>query len=363
MLDINIHSSTAPKRLPFADSNVDLGFGKLFTDHMFTSRYSEEKGWSEAQISAYGTLPLEPAASVLHYGQSLFEGLKAFKRKDGSIWLFRPEYNWRRMCDGADRLCLPRPTREIFLGALKTLLELDKRWVPPMKGSSLYIRPTLIGSEGFLGLRPSREALFFTILSPVSSYYAEGNNPIKIWLETKDTRASEGGLGAVKAGANYAASLRASVLAKQKGYSQVLWLDNKHEVIEEVGTMNVFFVFKNEIVSPALNGNILPGCVRDSVLKILRSTESPFIQTVVERRLTVAELRDRYKSGDLLEVFGTGTAAVISSVGQIDDESDSMAISKVQGPVSSWLLETLQGIQWGTVEDNHDWMVNLEDLA
>ncbi|RYZ52784.1 MAG: branched-chain amino acid aminotransferase, partial [Proteobacteria bacterium] len=310
VMDLHIQKTSSPKHLPFTDPKVDLGFGKIFTDHMFLSRYTESKGWHSAEVTPYGPLQMDPAASVLHYGQSLFEGLKAFRREDGSIWIFRPEYNWKRMCEGADRLTLPQPSREIFIKGLKELLQLDQRWVPPAVGSSLYIRPTLIGSEGFLGLRPAMEALFFIILSPVGSYYAEGNKPVKIWLETTDVRAPIGGLGAVKAGANYAASLRASVSAKKKGCSQVLWLDTKREGIEEVGTMNVFFVLNDEIVTPALNGSILPGSMRDSVLQILRGKGKSLGKKVSERRITIAELSERHARGELLEAFGTGTAAV-----------------------------------------------------
>lgn len=354
--------TSSPKVLPYTDPNVDLGFGKIFTDHMFLSRYSEKVGWHSAEIIPYGSLPLDPAASVLHYGQSLFEGMKAFRRDDGSIWLFRPEFNWKRMCEGADRLTLPQPSREIFIEGLKQVLQIDQRWVPPMKGSSLYIRPTLIGSEGFLGLRPAMEALFYIILSPVGSYYAEGNKPITIWLETNDVRAPQGGLGYVKAGANYAASLRASVNAKKKGCSQVLWLDTKREGIEEVGTMNVFFVFNDEIVTPSLNGSILAGGMRDSVLQILRAQGSSLGKKVSERRITINELRERYAHGELEEAFGTGTAAVVSSVGAIRSDRESIMIGDEQGPVSTWLLETLQGIQWGTVIDDFGWMCRLGDL-
>jgi branched-chain amino acid aminotransferase len=363
VLDIKTHYAGSPKALPFTDPNAELGFGKIFTDHMFVSRYVEGHGWSRSEIIPYGPLEMDPAASVLHYGQALFEGMKAFRRDDGSIWLFRPEYNCRRMADGADRLCLPQPSRAIFMQGLKALLQLEQRWVPPALGSSLYIRPTLIGTEAFLGVRPAAEALFFIILSPVGSYYAEGVKPVKIWLETSDVRASVGGLGAVKAGANYAASLRASVRAKAKGCSQVLWLDTQHEGIEEVGTMNVFFVFKDEIVTPALNGSILAGGMRDSVLQILRSHKNFSRIRISERRLTITEVRERHAKGELQEVFGTGTAAVISPVGEIKSEEQSLVIAEDIGSVSSWLLNTIQGMQWGTVKDDFGWMCRLEDLA
>ncbi len=363
MLDFKLHLNPNPKPLPFSQDNANLGFGQIFTDHIFVSQYGKNKSWGSSEILPYGSLALDPASSVLHYGQALFEGMKAFGRTDGSIWLFRPEYNWKRMCDGAERLCLPPPSREIFLEGLKHLVSTDRQWVPRSQGSTLYIRPTLIGSEAFLGLRPAEEAKFFIVLSPAGSYYAEGFAPLKIWLERHDVRAVPGGLGAVKAGANYAASLRASIMAKSKKCSQVLWLDSTHEAIEEVGTMNVFFVFKDEIVTPALNGSILPGCVRDSALQLLRSKHSPFAKKVSERRLTLAEITERKAKGELEECFGTGTAAVISPVGEICDETSSISISKEVGAVSQWLLATLQGIQWGIIEDSFSWMTRLEDLS
>lgn len=362
MQELDIQLSTSPKELPFSDPSVDLGFGVFFSDHTFSSHYTEGKGWHNGAIMPFDALKLSPAASVLHYGQSLFEGMKVFRRSDGTIWLFRPEFNWKRMCEGADRLALPLPSREIFIEGLKNLLEVDQRWVPSRAGTSLYVRPTLIGSEGFLGLRPAQEALFFIILSPVGAYYAEGYKPVKIWVERKDVRAPAGGLGSVKAGANYAASLRALVNAKAKGCAQVLWLDEKHEGIEEVGTMNVFFVFDDEIVTPALNGSILAGGVRDSVLQILRNSPIAQGRTISERRITMTELFERHAMGDLVEVFGTGTAAVISPVGQICEADRIINIGPDVGPMSKALLETIQGIQWGTVKDDFGWMCRLEDL-
>ena len=360
--DLRIKKTSSLKDLPFSDPKAELGFGTHFTDHMFFCRYSESKGWHDAEIGPYGSLQLDPAASVLHYGQSLFEGMKAFRRGDGSIWLFRPQFNWERMCKGAERLSLPEPSQKVYLEGLKKLLEIDQRWVPPLRGTSLYIRPTLIGSEAFLGLRPAKEAFFFIILSPVGFYYAEGNKPVKIWVEAKDVRASEGGLGSVKAGANYAASLRASMIAKKRGYSQVLWLDSKHEGIEEVGTMNVFFVFDDEIVTPNLNGSILPGGVRDSVLQLLRNSGLAQGRMVSERRITIQELTERQAKGELREAFGTGTAAVISPIGEICGEHQSFVISHESGPVSTSLFETLQGIQWGSLKDDFGWMCPLEEL-
>ncbi|MGZ3769981.1 MAG: branched-chain amino acid aminotransferase, partial [Bdellovibrio sp.] len=231
---ISIRRTETPKQKPLADS---LGFGRHFTDHMFLANYSTKKGWYNPRITPYEPLPLDPSASVLHYGQALFEGMKAFFHKDNSIALFRPEFNWARMVEGAERLCMIAPPKELFVDGISALVNVDKDWVPKEDGCSLYIRPTLIGTEGFLGVRPAEEYLFFTILSPVSSYYGEGTKPIKIWVEEEYLRAAPGGLGATKAAANYAGSLKAATQAKKNSYSQVLWLDVNREYVEEVGTM------------------------------------------------------------------------------------------------------------------------------
>ncbi len=363
MLNIEIHRTPKPKTLPINQTTDTLGFGRIFSDHMFFSRYREGLGWVESKIAPYGPISLDPAASVLHYGQSLFEGMKAFKREDGSIWLSRPDFNWQRMCEGAARLKLPLPSKDIFFEGLRSLLELDRSWIPGDSGCSIYIRPTLIGSEGFLGLRPSLEAIFFIILSPVGNYYAEGHKPIKIWVETEDLRAALGGLGNVKAGANYAASLRASSQAKKDGFSQVLWLDADREGIEEVGTMNVFFVFNDEIVTPQLNGSILPGSTRDSVLLLLRSREKFIQKKISERRITITELANRHEKGELKEVFGTGTAAAITSVGSIVGSEYTIDLGEEAGEISTILLKTIQGIQQGTIQDSFGWMRKLEDLS
>lgn len=253
-LTIDIQKSKVLKPKP----NVEkLGFGKFFSDHMFVSNYNHQFGWHNHQIRAYANLQIDPAASSLHYGQALFEGLKAFRQPNGEARIFRPEFNWLRMRAGADRLCMQSPTEELFMKGIQQLVKIDQDWIPEAEGASLYIRPTLIGTEGFLGVRPSEQYTFFVILSPVGSYYAEGVSPIKIWIEDKFTRAVNGGLGATKAAANYATSLRAAQEAKSKGYAQVLWLDSTKSYVEEVGTMNVFFVLDSEIVTPELDGTIL----------------------------------------------------------------------------------------------------------
>ncbi len=331
----------------------ELGFGQHFSDHWFLAKYSDARGWFESRIEPYGKLQLDPAASVLHYGQSLFEGMKAFTQSDGSVALFRPEFNYERMCEGAARLCLVAPPRDLFMQGVSELVALENRWVPKDNKASLYIRPTLIGSEAFLGVRPSREVLFFVILSPVGNYYASGNSPIRIYVEDKALRAAPGGLGATKAGANYAASLQAALRAKQNGFSQVLWLDVAHAGIEEVGTMNVFFVFKDEIVTPALNGSILAGGVRDSALQLLRQGGA----RVSERLITIGELITRHSRGELLEAFGTGTAAMISPIGELQYQEQNLKINNLKwGPVSTSLYDKLSSIQRGTSPDTFGWM-------
>lgn len=353
-----IQRQISPKQKPIPPSK-DLKFGQHFSDHWFWSKYSEGKGWFDSRIEPYGPIPLDPAASVLHYGQALFEGMKAFRQKNGEIVLFRPEFNHSRMCDGAARLCLEAPPRELFMQGLKELIQVDERWVPNDEGCSLYIRPTLIGTEGFLGVRPSRDYLFFILLSPASAYYSGGSQTVRIWVEDKALRAAPGGLGATKAGANYAASLQAGLQAKQRGYAQVLWLDVEREGIEEVGTMNVFFVLKDEVVTPALNGSILPGCVRDSVLQLLRAEGKP----VNERRITITELEQRHAKGELLEAFGTGTAAVISPIGELNLHGKPMVIhGNEPGPTATELQQTIIGIQRGTVPDKYGWMKTLDQL-
>ena len=364
-MNIKINKTLSPKPLPFANPETHLGFGNYFSDHWFSVDFKGDSqhigAWENAQVMPYGGLTLDPAASVFHYGQALFEGMKAFRRKDNSIWLFRPEYNSARMRAGAERLCMVAPPDEIYLAGLKALLEVDQRWVPGYP-QSLYIRPTLIGSEGFLGVRPSKEMKFFIILSPVGNYYGESAQAVKIWVEDQAVRAAPGGLGSTKAGANYAASLQAALKAKEKGYSQVLWLDVHHEAIEEVGTMNIFFVFKNEIVTPSLNQSILAGGVRDSVLQILRDWHAP----IIERKITMAEVLQRQAQGELLEAFGAGTAAVISPISEFCYKAKSLAMAGGNEPhhipLSKQLLNHLQAIQHGDTPDKFGWMRPLEKL-
>ncbi|XGC79778.1 branched-chain amino acid aminotransferase [Bdellovibrio bacteriovorus] len=352
-LEISVRRTLNPKALP---SSETLGFGKYFTDHMFLASYSAKKGWYDARITPYEPLQLDPGAAVLHYGQALFEGMKAFRHEDGNCVLFRPEFNWQRMCEGAERLCMVAPPKELFIEGIKALIKVDEAWVPKDKGCSLYIRPTLIGTEGFLGVRPSDEYIFFTILSPVSSYFGAGAKPVKIWVEQDYTRACPGGLGSTKAAANYAGSLKAATEAKKKNYAQVLWLDIQREYVEEVGTMNVFFVFDNEIVTPSLEGTILGGGIRNSVIELLKGMNKP----VVERKVKLQEIRDGAASGRLKEVFGTGTAAVISPVGELAAKDWNIVINNNEvGPVSQKLYDELTGIQCGQLPDNKNWLLKI----
>lgn len=330
----------------------DLGFGKYFSDHMFQATFTTGKGWHSAKVSPYQALQIDPGASALHYGQALFEGMKAFRQANGDCVLFRPEFNWKRLADGAERLCMVAPPKELMLDGIRELVKIERDWIPDARGASLYLRPTLIGTESFLGVRPADEYLFFVICSPVASYYAEGTSPVKIWVEDTYIRAAPGGLGATKAGANYAASLKAAHLAKQKGYAQVLWQDVGHQYIEEVGTMNVFFVFENEVVTPKLDGSILPGGVRDSVLTLLEKFKVP----VSERKLSMKEVRSAFEGGTLKEVFGTGTAAVISPVGELSSPAYKMVINEGKtGPLAQKLYDAITGIQYGDQPDTMGW--------
>lgn len=353
MLNIKKTLSDNLKTLPPSEK---LGFGNYFTDHMFVAKYKEGQGWHDLQVSPYGPLQIDPGASVFHYGQALFEGMKAFRQIDGEIALFRPEFNHQRMVEGAARLCLDAPPLDLFMAGLRELVSIDKRWIPNEPNTSLYIRPTLIGTESFLGVRPSKETTFFIILSPVGSYYSEGIKPVKIWTEEKYLRAAPGGLGAVKAGANYAASLKGALEAKKQGYAQVLWLDVEHQGIEEVGTMNVFFVFNDEIVTPMLNGSILPGGTRQAIIELLKKKNLP----IVERRITITEVIDRLQKKELQEVFGTGTAAVISPIGELHYQGKDWSINNNQmGALSSSLYSEIVGIQKGTLSDTLGWMHKL----
>lgn len=349
-MNIDITKTQSPKAKPSVES---LGFGKYFSDHMLTATFTKQGGWQDVQITPYRSFELEPGASVLHYGQALFEGMKAFRQENGNCVLFRPEFNWERMSAGAERLCMQMPPKDLFLKCVHEIVRIDQDWIPHKKGASLYIRPTLIGTESFLGVRPSDKYLFFIILSPVSSYYAERGETLKIWVEENYLRAAPGGLGATKAAANYAASLKAAYEAKKNGFAQVLWLDSTRTHVEEVGTMNVFFVFENEIVTPSLDGTILKGGMRDSTIQILKSWK----KTVVERQVDLKEIIETTKNGKLKEVFGTGTAAVISPVGELASKNWNTIIGNGQtGLLTKLLYDELTAIQYGQKPDTFHWL-------
>ncbi|PWU20506.1 MAG: branched chain amino acid aminotransferase [Bdellovibrio sp.] len=332
----------------------ELGFGKYFADQIFMARYTRQGGWVSEGVLPYQALKLDPAACVLHYGQALFEGLKAFRQKDGGFAIFRPEFNWKRMCDGADRLCMEAPPRELWMTGLVDLINRCVKWFPEERGTAIYIRPTLIGTEAFLGVRPSNEFLFFVILSPVGNYYSEDSGGVKIWVEKEYLRAAPGGLGATKAAANYAGSLKAAQRAKKKGYAQVLWLDHSRTAIEEVGTMNVFFRCKNEVVTPELDGSILEGGTRAAVIELLREAG----HRVTERKLLIREVIEAQQKGELLEAFGTGTAAVITSIAELASDDFKIQLPR-ERKVTFQLFDQLSAIQRGEVRDSRGWMVRI----
>lgn len=334
-----------------------LGFGTYFTDHMFVMHWNREKGWHNAEIYPYRNFSIDPAAMVFHYGQEIFEGLKAYLGEDGQILLFRPEDNLNRMNDSALRLCMPRLPVENVLKAMKALVYLDRDWIPEAQGATLYIRPTMIATEPALGLRPSEEYIFFIIMSPVGAYYKEGFNPVRIYVEDTYVRAVNGGVGEAKTGGNYAASVRALTEAQKKGYTQVLWLDAiERKYVEEVGTSNIFFVIGDEVITPPLAGTILPGITRDSVLKLAR--EKGFKTT--ERRISIDEVVAASESGDLKEIFSTGTAAVISPIGELCYQDRIISINDGKsGEVATLFFTEIQAIQRGQREDTHDWLVRV----
>lgn len=338
------------------DENA-LGFGQYFTDHMFVMTYDKGRGWHDPVIRPYQDFSLDPAAMVLHYGQAIFEGLKAYRGKDNAIYLFRPTDNLKRMNITAERMCMPKiPVAEV-LEALKELIRLDRSWVPGAPGSTLYIRPTMIASEAGLGVRPAHQYLFFIIKSPVGAYYPEGFNPVKIFVTDKYVRAAPGGVGHVKTAGNYAASIMAAVEAQEQGYTQVLWLDAvERRYIEEVGTMNIFFLINDELITPPLSGTILPGITRDSVLQLTRD----WGLKVTEKRLTIDEVIAAGENGSLKEIFGTGTAAVISPVGSLNYKGQVFTINKGKtGELAQRLFDEIQEIQNGFREDPYGWVVKL----
>ena len=351
-MNISITRTTQPKAKPADESK--LGFGRIFTDHMFLMNYSVEEGWHNARVVPYGPIALDPSAMVFHYAQELFEGMKAYRRPDGSIQLFRPDKNIERMNNTCDRLCVPRIDPADALQAIETVVAVDSDWVPHTKGTSLYIRPFIIATDPQLGVHPSHTYIFAVILSPVGSYYAAGLDPVKIMVEREYVRCVKGGTGLAKAGGNYAASLIGQKEAEDMGFAQVLWLDGVHRrYIDEVGAMNVFFVIDGTVITPDLtDGNILPGVTRASCVELLKKWEIP----VEERKLSIDEVLEAQASGRLDEAFGTGTAAVISPIGELYDRGQTYIINNGEiGKIAQRLYDTLYGIQNGSVEDFMGW--------
>jgi len=346
-------SRAATKKPKPKDS--ELTFGTVFTDHMFVLDFQEEKGWYDPRVEPYGPFPLDPAAAVLHYAQAVFDGLKAFRGRDGQVRLFRPQKHVERLIQSSQRLCIPPLDPDLALKSLVTLVGIEKDWVPSTVGTSLYVRPTIIASEPFLGVRPAKSYIYYVILSPVGAYYPEGINPVKILVVDKYVRAVEGGVGSAKTGVNYAASLYAAEEAKHAGFTQVLWLDGRErKYIDEVGTMNIMMKIGDEIVTPPLSGTILAGVTRDSALTLMRD----WGLRVSERPVTIDEVAAAARKGTLEEVWGTGTAAVISPVGELAYKGERLVINGGRiGTLTQKLYDAIVGIQYGTAPDPRGWTV------
>ncbi|RWZ58695.1 branched-chain amino acid aminotransferase [Halobacillus fulvus] len=335
----------------------DIAFGRTFTDHMFVMDYEEGKGWHEPRIVPYESLTLDPAAMIFHYGQTVFEGLKAYRTEDDRILLFRPEKNLERLNLSSDRLSIPPIDEEKVMEYLIELIRLEQDWVPDFEGTSLYIRPFIIGTEPSLAVAPSKTYKFMVILSPVGPYFKGGIHPVQINVEDQYTRAVKGGTGMAKTAGNYSAAYQAQAKAYQQGKADVLWLDGvEKRYIEEVGSMNIFFKIDGEVVTPMLSGSILKGITRMSILELLNDWGIP----VTERRISIEELYEAHEQGKLEEAFGTGTAAVISPVGELNWLGRQMTINDGEiGPLSQKLYDTITGIQRGHVEDTKGWTVNV----
>jgi branched-chain amino acid aminotransferase len=356
-MEIKIIKAKPEKMKDKPKDESKLGFGKIFTDHFFNMKYKDGQGWHDAIIEPYRPLQLDPTAMCLHYAQEIFEGLKAYRGKDGAIFLFRPTENIKRMNASAERLCMPSIDEGIFLDALKKLVILEKDWIPHGAGTSLYIRPTMIATEPALGVHPANEYLFFIVVGPVGAYYPQGFSPTKIFVSEEYVRAAPGGTGNTKAAGNYAASLYASRIATNMGYTQVLWLDAREKkYVEEVGTSNIFFYIGDELITPALTGTILPGVTRNSVIQLARH----FGTKVVERQLSIDEVITASQKGTLKEVFASGTAAIVSPVGQIYFRGKEYLINGGKtGPLAEKLYNEILQIQYGLKEDEFGWRVKI----
>lgn len=338
-----------------------LGFGQIFTDHIFEMDYAKGKGWYNPTIKPLESLQMHPAVSVIHYGQSIFEGLKAFKTINGEVVIFRPDLHMQRLNNSAKRICMPEVDVDFVLEALKELVALDSDWIPVNRGESLYIRPFMFGTDPALGVRPSFDYKLVLLLSPVGPYYPEGFKPVKILVQDDYVRAVRKGLGECKTSANYAASLLAAQEASKKGFTQVLWLDGvEQKYLEEVGTMNIFVQFKDEITTPKLNGSILPGVTRRSVIQILKE----WGMNITERAVSIDEVLESYDKGNLVGLFGTGTAAVISSIGWLTYKDKNMVFNNGQpGELDLKLFQELTSIHYNEKPDTHNWLFKVEKKA
>ncbi len=353
-MTIEIQKSTHLKEKPDA---ANLTFGKVFTDHMLVMEHDED-GWHDAKIVPYGPFAMEPSSMVIHYGQTIFEGMKAYRTPAGKVNLFRPDENFKRLNVSCDRLCIPRIDEEYCLETLLELIRLEQDWIPTAPDTSLYIRPFIFADDPYIGVKASTKYIYCVILSPVGPYYAEGLKPVKIYVEDEYVRAVKGGMGFAKTAGNYAASLLAGEIAHQKGFSQVLWLDGvEHKYVEEVGAMNIFFKFNDELVTPMLDGSILSGITRKSIIELARHMGVP----VTERLLPIEEVFERNEKGELEEVFGSGTAAVVSPVSDLCMKDKTIHINHGEmGPLTSKLYDTLTGIQWGRLEDPFGWTMEVK---
>ncbi|WP_020523300.1 branched-chain amino acid aminotransferase [Catelliglobosispora koreensis] len=355
MIDFEIHRSEQPVTATEREALLaNPGFGRVFTDHMVTIRYAEGKGWYDARVEARAPIPMDPATAVLHYGQEIFEGLKAYHRADGKTGLFRADANARRFAESARRMAMAPLPEDLFLSSIEKLVDVDRDWVPTSEGGSLYLRPFQYANEVFLGVRPSHEYLYVLIASPVGSYFSGGLKPVSIWVSQDYTRAAPGGTGAAKCGGNYAASLIAQAQAAEHGCDQVVFLDAVHRsYIDELGGMNIFFVRKDgSLITPELNGSILPGITRESVIKLAQAEG----RTVEQRQISLHEWREGAKSGEIVETFACGTAAVLTPIGTVRANDGEFLLGTGEtGPVTSALRQSLVDIQYGRAEDIYGW--------
>jgi branched-chain amino acid aminotransferase len=351
-MPIPVERTRDPRPRPAAD---DLGFGRFFTDHLFRADFTEGKGWHDARVEPYRPLQLDPAASALHYGQAIFEGMKAFPtaKPPPGIALFRPTAHAARLAASARRLAMPAPPEDLLLDGVRTLLREDASWMPRAPGTAIYVRPLLIATEPFLGVRPSRSYALLVLLSPVGGYFSGPPRPLRIWVEEERARAARGGIGAAKAAANYVASLLAAEEAKARGFDQVLWLDGaEHRFVEEIGTMNFFARISGRVVTPSLEGTILAGVTRDTIITLSRELGFP----VEERRLPLGEIADAARSGALEEAFGSGTASLTAPIGELASSTERLAVPTPAGSLAGKLRDALSAIQRGEAEDRFRWM-------